>query len=125
MRTYLRFATGLGEFLESEYQHRKAKNPSYSYRAFGRDLKLSPSHLNGILHKKAGLSHERISSLSSFLRLSEEEQDYLWALTEQEFAKAKAVKKTAVQRLDALRGKQKERVLSSEELESVVIDCIG
>lgn len=53
--------------LKDELVVRSSSNPSYSLRAFARDLKLSPSFLSDVLNGKRNLSDESLQFLSEKL----------------------------------------------------------
>lgn len=53
--------------LKDELVVRSSSNPSYSLRAFARDLKLSPSFLSEVLKGKRRLSHESLNFISEKL----------------------------------------------------------
>lgn len=59
---------------------RQSRNKSYSLRAFARDLKISPSHLSGIMSGSEGLSLASAEAFAPFLGLNEKEQDFFLAL---------------------------------------------
>lgn len=70
------FPNDAAEYLRMELELRQRRNPSYSIRAFARDLALSPSHLSEFLSGKALLSLKKSQDLSTQLKLSSEQQEH-------------------------------------------------
>jgi hypothetical protein len=64
MRTDL---ANLKSFLDQELAHRKKKKPSYSKRAFARDLGINATSLIEFLDGKRCLSHKNIDRVFSYL----------------------------------------------------------
>jgi len=80
MNTILSY-NSLNEFIHDELDRRKMINPTYSLRAFARDLQVAPSTLSEILNGKYGVSNKLINKFVSTLGLNREEADYLQLLT--------------------------------------------
>lgn len=70
------------EQLRSEFERRSKANPSYSMRAFARDLELAPSRLSLILRGKEGLSLARAKKLVQRLGYVGEKAELFCALVE-------------------------------------------
>lgn len=64
--------------LLKELTARKNRNPSYSLRAFARDLGVSPAALSQYLARKRELSKKNRQSVIEKMRLSPTEQESLW-----------------------------------------------
>lgn len=60
--------------LINEFNTRKNQNPSYSLRAFARDLDMSAPRLSQVLNKKQGLSVEAAKEVAQKLKCSELEK---------------------------------------------------
>ncbi|OFZ45708.1 MAG: hypothetical protein A2381_14760 [Bdellovibrionales bacterium RIFOXYB1_FULL_37_110] len=60
-------------YLRAEFEGRKLRNPSYSLRAYARDIGLAAPKLSEILRGKCGLSEESAKKLATELALSEKE----------------------------------------------------
>ncbi len=58
----------ISQFLQWELGKRQQKNPSYSLRAFARDLDISPSTLSCILREKQNISKQLESQLRQKLQ---------------------------------------------------------
>jgi len=62
------------EMLRNELDNRFSSRPSYSLRAFARDLGPSPSQISLVLNKKLGLSKKSAVSISSRVNWAEAER---------------------------------------------------
>lgn len=62
--------TDYRSILRDELAARSRRNPTYSLRAFSRDLDLAPSSLSEILNQRAGLSYEKAKQISTLLKLN-------------------------------------------------------
>jgi DNA-binding transcriptional regulator YdaS (Cro superfamily) len=66
--------------LLSELKIRKARNPSYSLRAFARFLGMSPGHLSQLIRGRKSLSRRQATNITARLDLCpEERRDFLLA----------------------------------------------
>ncbi len=70
------FPTEPTSYVRAEFNTRRDRNPSYSVRAFARDLGVSPSHLSEFLSGKANLSYDRAPSLAEKLNLKGEHREH-------------------------------------------------
>jgi uncharacterized protein (TIGR02147 family) len=71
------------QLLKNSYLARAGRNPSYSLRAFARDLQLSPSHLSRILNCKKKLSLRRAIEIANLLDFSPEtKREFLGSVTD-------------------------------------------
>jgi len=77
----------VAEFLLLTFDQRYAKNPSYSYRAFARDIGVSRSQLSEILKGRCGLSFTSSKKVAEKLKMTDEELAYFFALSERQFAR--------------------------------------
>lgn len=62
------------DILRSKFEELRAKNPSFSLRAFARKIKLSPSTLSEVLSGKRRLSIENVNKVAENLFLDPEER---------------------------------------------------
>ncbi|HEX7673733.1 MAG TPA: TIGR02147 family protein [Bdellovibrio sp.] len=60
-------------FLKNQLEERKSKNPSYSIRAFARDLKISPGRLVDILNYRVNVGPRLLERIAERLKLSDAE----------------------------------------------------
>jgi uncharacterized protein (TIGR02147 family) len=56
-------------YLRDEFDRRHKRNPSYSWRSFARDLKLSPSMLSEFLKGRYGLSKGKAAAIAQSIKL--------------------------------------------------------
>ena len=75
--------------LNRELEDRKSRNPSYSLRAFARDLGIGSTSLSDVLAQKRKLSKRNIEKISSKLSLSPIEVDLLLREIKGPFRKTK------------------------------------
>ncbi|MEZ0391820.1 MAG: TIGR02147 family protein [Pseudobdellovibrionaceae bacterium] len=72
--------TNFKEYLESQLEQRKARNPRYSLRAFAGSLGVSPAQLSQMLSGKRVITLETISKVSDRLGISPiEKQEFMKA----------------------------------------------
>jgi len=60
------------EILVNEYEQRKERNPSYSLRAFGRQIGISHSYLSLFLRKKTPLTPRAVKKVAKHLAFDSE-----------------------------------------------------
>lgn len=70
------------EVLKREFAVRRQRNPSYSLRAYARDLKVFPSRLSAILNGKQGFSGSSAAGIAGRLGLSPDESRWFRASVE-------------------------------------------
>lgn len=83
------------DFLHAELSYRHEKNPSYSLRAFARDLGVSPSRLSLVLQQKANLSFQKARLASECLFKANEDKKYFEQLVLAEVARNKKISEEA------------------------------
>ncbi|MEK2688110.1 hypothetical protein [Bdellovibrio sp. GT3] len=89
------------DFILRELEKRQKKNPSYSLRAFARDLEMPSSRLSEILNRKMGLSEARAINLAERLNLTQPEKEYFIDLALSEHARSAVMKEMALRRVKA------------------------
>ncbi|AFY01540.1 TIGR02147 family protein [Bdellovibrio bacteriovorus] len=89
------------DFILKELERRQRKNPSYSLRAFSRDLEVPCSRLSEILNGKVGLSESRAVNLATKLNLSPSEREFFVDLALSEHARSAVLREMALQRVNA------------------------
>jgi predicted transcriptional regulator len=87
-------------YIQREYESRHARNPSYSWRSFARDLHLSPSMLSEFLKGRYGLSRTKALAVSFILRLDEAHSKHFVDLLEAQFHRSPRVRASARCRLN-------------------------
>ncbi len=70
------------EILKEEFSKRHKKNPTYSLRAFARDLKLPASRLSEAINARRGLSRKSATKIACSIGYSEKETEYFCDLVE-------------------------------------------
>ncbi|MBO9665773.1 MAG: TIGR02147 family protein [Bdellovibrio sp.] len=87
--------------MSEELRKRQRKNPSYSLRAFARDLGVSASRLSEVLNSKVGLSDSRAAAIADRLQLPEDDKAFFIDLVQSEHARSPITKKMALSRVKA------------------------
>lgn len=95
------------DILKNEFEQRASINPSYSLRAFARDLNLSAPRLSNILNQKEGISVKAAIKICNQLGLNELETEYILILVESQFSRDRKKKELAKQKLDQLQESKK------------------
>ena len=90
------------EILRNELSQRIKHNPSYSIRAFARDLSLSPSQVSHILNGRKGLSPKTAVQIGKTLGWSDSEIEYFASLVSSQHARSAALKSAAKKYLHQL-----------------------
>lgn len=67
------------ELLRGEFQRRRAKNPSYSLRAFSKNLGIHPSTLSGVFLRRRRLAFKDALAVAEKLRLDEAQKKTLFS----------------------------------------------
>lgn len=85
------------DYILIEYELRKARNKSYSLRAFARDLGIAPSTLNEILKNKYGLSPRLVERFAKHLNLDVNEKNHFNDLFQRRSGKTARQRRQAAQ----------------------------
>lgn len=91
--------TDYKDILKSHFEKRKSKNPSYSLRAFARDIGLLPSRLSDIFNDRQGLSESRALLIAEKLELDKGETEYFINLIQSRHARSKQARNMALDNL--------------------------
>ena len=75
-------------YIEREFRSRCRRNPSYSLRAYARDLDVPPSKLSEVLRKCCGLSAQSASAIIPKLKLSDQESEFFILSVEAEHSRS-------------------------------------
>jgi len=92
--------TDYREALNEAYYERRLRNPSYSLRAFARDLGIPASNLSCVLKKKKGLAATTAQQVARRLGYSESEQKTFCMLVEKEHSRSEYTRHKASQELE-------------------------
>lgn len=88
--------------LQNEFQRRIKKNPSYSLRAFARDLGMPVSNLSDVLRSKRGLSSDTALKMAEVLKMGDDEGRYFIALVQKEHGRSTSVRNAAKKQIKSL-----------------------
>ncbi|WII71294.1 TIGR02147 family protein [Bdellovibrio sp. 22V] len=86
-------------FLVNELEIRKKRNPSYSLRAFARDLAVPVSRLSEVINGKVGLSEERAVKIAERLGFSDSDKELFINLVLSEHARSTVIRNLSIQRV--------------------------
>lgn len=105
------------DLLKETFAERNLRNPSYSLRAFSRDIRLNPGRLSKVLSGSEGLSRDAAKAVAQYLGYQSDEADFFADLVESEHARTEIRRKVASQRLELSRYKK--------SLQDVQLDCFA
>lgn len=91
------------DYLKNELDRRMTLKPSYSMRAFARDIKVPVSRLSELLSGKAGISLSRVEIIIGCLKLSEGEAQFVKDIALLEFSRSATIKNQALKRVSILK----------------------
>ncbi len=89
------------DYLQFEYELRKARRPAYSLRAFARDLRVSPSSLTDFMKQRVGMSADRIQQIADTLHWSPLRKEHFGDLIAARFQKDKGARQASLTRIKA------------------------
>jgi len=107
------------DWLRDELAARSARNPSYSLRAFARDLQLRPSHLSDVLKGKLGLSARSATQIAQSTGMNSVETELFVALVESEHARSPQRRESAAEKIKSLMPAQEYRTLDNHIFEII------
>ena len=90
-------------FLKDELERRASKNPSYSLRAFARDLGLTNSHLSMTLSGRKRISVDTAEQIAGRLNLETDAAEYLVLMAQRQFNGPSAIRQLVDKRMLELR----------------------
>lgn len=85
--------------LEQRYTERHSRNPSYSLRAFARDLEISVSRLSEVMNRLGHLSAQSADQIAHRLDFDDDERAYFRDLVDAQTARSEAQREQAQLRL--------------------------
>ncbi|MCM2279060.1 MAG: TIGR02147 family protein [Oligoflexia bacterium] len=107
------------DVLRTEYARRRNRNPSYSLRAFARDLDIAYSRLNEVINAKRGISAVAADRLAMNLGLSETEKNIFVAQVEASHGRSNAVRNRAQARARELRAQTEQNSIQLDAFEMI------
>jgi uncharacterized protein (TIGR02147 family) len=90
------------EILAEEFERRRTRNPTYSLRAYARDLQVPAPKLSQYLSGSCGISSKRALAVGKILKLSELELELFVASAEAHHARNQAARTFAQQKVHRL-----------------------
>lgn len=90
------------EYLKREFEVRTRRNPSYSLRAYARDIGMSPSKVSECLRGLRGISPLLARKLARKLDLSSQESKAFVAMVESEHSRSAVAREKASERIKTL-----------------------
>ena len=109
----------LSETIHFFHQEKKKKNPSYSLRAFARDLGTSVSHLSQVINGKKKFSTDKIINIEKTMKLKEEESYFLKLLNDLENASGKKQTGSILEEIEKIRHRFKVQVQEADQFKSI------
>ena len=98
------------DILISTYEKRVAKNPSYSLRAFARDLQVSPAHLSQVVRGKEGFSRKSAKKIAEKIYENSDEVERFCNLVESQHSRSWAGREAALKNLNELWMQKKKKL---------------
>jgi uncharacterized protein (TIGR02147 family) len=106
-------------YLKNILAKKITQHPSYSLRAFSRDLKLAPGFLSDVLNGKKNISIKAALQIAESLKLSTKEAEYFRILVEIESAKKNEARIKMIKKLENLFPKRRPQSLSLDSFRTI------
>lgn len=111
--------TDFRDWMKATLKERTDSNPSYSLRAFARDLKLSPASVSLILNGRKGLSKPAAERVARNMGLSTREQEYFKALVLVKHARTEAGRQMARARIEHISLAKEKHLLELDQFQVI------
>lgn len=111
--------TDYREWLKGEFARRKEKNPSYSLRAYARDLGLQPPRLSEVLKGKEGISEKTGRRIADRLKLKAKSKKYWLSLVQSQSGRSQLTRLQGQKNLEAIWEAKKYSAISEDEFHFV------
>ncbi len=105
--------------LEQRYTERHSRNPSYSLRAFARDLDISVSRLSEVMNRRNHLSAQSADQIAQRLDFDEDERAYFRDLVDAQTARTEAQREQAQIRLLKYRFADEETQVTMDQFKLI------
>ena len=102
------------ELIRGEFRNRTIRNPSYSLRAFSRDLGMAQTRLCGVLAGRQGLSEKVATDVASKLKLNEREKTIFVLAVKAKHARSAESRKAAQTELERCKKLPKNKISESQ-----------
>lgn len=111
------------DILKEEHRKRASKNPSYSLRAFARDLDMFPTRLIAVIKGRYGLSPDAALKIADRLSFNVEQKNEFYNLVKLNHGRSKKQREEAVH---SILGKREGLPTPSEfkQIKRLLITCI-
>jgi len=107
------------EILQRELTRRIQRNPSYSLRAFARDLNLAPSSLSETMRGVIGMSRQTARQVATNLGFAQTQIEFFCDLGESQSSKSTPRRQAATARLKNLRAKPECLMLAKDSFDYI------
>lgn len=107
------------KILQEALSERKGLNPSYSLRAFARDLGLAHSQLSLVMNGQRGLRHQAASDVAQKLGLDSKSQEAFLTSLKAQFSKSRTEKRLAITKMEHLEAAGQVRSLEVDLFQMV------
>lgn len=104
------------DVLLRHFELKRAKRPSYSLRAYAKDLQLTPSNLSDVLKGRCGISSAVASRIAEALKLGSEESAFFADLVESKHARSRADREAALKRVQQFKADPFNRQSGAESV---------
>jgi uncharacterized protein (TIGR02147 family) len=91
-----------------EHERRARRNPSYSLRAFSRDIGLTPAHFNEIIKGRSGLSEAKATLVVKRFGATEAEADWFRLLVQKNYSRSSHTRKFAKKEMSRILAAQRK-----------------
>lgn len=105
--------------LQDEFGVRRGLNPSYSLRAFARDLGVSPQQLSNVMNGRRGLGPELAERVAMKLELSPEKREMFLESLRARFSRSRIQRIVSESRLQSLRPTAETRELELDYFKTI------
>ncbi|MBS1958624.1 MAG: TIGR02147 family protein [Bdellovibrionales bacterium] len=105
--------------LQLELEKRVTANPSYSLRAFARDLSISPSRLCEILARKNGLSPKNAVRIANAIKLETQDHEWFYLSVCAQHSRSERARLSAQTELENRKKEIPKHVLQQDEFRAI------
>lgn len=103
--------------IRNEFELRRLRRPTYSFRAFSRDLGMEPSRLTAVMKGRYGLSAVVAKTIAEKLHFSADQASYFIDLVESKHARTALAREQAAKRLNRKSNSVNFQPISEEKLD--------
>ncbi len=103
------------EVLKTELLRRKTERPSYSMRAFARDIGITPPRLSEVLRGNEGISEKTAENIAVKLKLKPRQKRYWMSMVQKESSRSEILRRVAEKEFLKIKSENQDVRLSEEE----------